>query len=115
MNRCEDPEFEDLDTYIRAQLAGAARAYAPHVDIDARLQSVLEAGEKRGAPIGRKPAADKSLPLLGVRAACQVIRAETRRSRPNDQTGVRSLRRANMLGPRTSMNPGDARSSAERA
>jgi len=37
VNGCDDPEFADLDTYIRAQLAGAAETYASHVDVDARL------------------------------------------------------------------------------
>lgn len=43
MNGCEDPEFGDLDTYIRAQLGAAAETYAPQADLDARLKAVLEA------------------------------------------------------------------------
>jgi hypothetical protein len=46
VNGCEDPEFVDLDTYIRAQLVGAAEVYASHVDVDARLATILEAGAK---------------------------------------------------------------------
>jgi hypothetical protein len=43
---CEDPEFAALDAYIRSQLAGAADAYASHIDVDARLKAVLEAADE---------------------------------------------------------------------
>lgn len=35
-----------LDTYIRRQLAGAAETYASHLDVDARLAAIQEAGTK---------------------------------------------------------------------
>jgi hypothetical protein len=41
---CEDPEFAQLDAYIRAQLARAAELYASSVDLDAMLEAVLGAG-----------------------------------------------------------------------
>jgi hypothetical protein len=44
MTTCEDPEFADLDAYIRSQLAGAAETYMAQPDVDARLKAVLEAG-----------------------------------------------------------------------
>jgi hypothetical protein len=44
MTGCEDdPGFAALDAHIRTQLAGAAETYASHVDLDARLQSILKA------------------------------------------------------------------------
>jgi hypothetical protein len=41
---CDDPEFAQLDAYIRAQLARAAESYGSSVDVDARLEAVLAAG-----------------------------------------------------------------------
>ena len=46
MTSCEDSQFAALDAYIRGQLAGAAETYASHLDIDARLKAVLEAGRE---------------------------------------------------------------------
>ena len=43
MTSREDSEFAALDAYIRNQLAEAAKTYASHVDIGARLKAVLEA------------------------------------------------------------------------
>ncbi len=45
MTGCEDdPGFAALDARIRTQLAKAAETYASHVDLDARLKAILEAG-----------------------------------------------------------------------
>jgi hypothetical protein len=40
----EDPVLAVLDAHIRTQLAKAVEVYASHVDLDARLQVILEAG-----------------------------------------------------------------------
>lgn len=44
MTGCEDPEFAQLDAYLRSQLAEAAESYATSVDLDARLKAALGAG-----------------------------------------------------------------------
>jgi len=45
MTGCEDdPGFAALDAHIRAQLTRAAETYASHLDLDARLGEILEAG-----------------------------------------------------------------------
>ena len=44
MTGCEDPQFAQLDAYIRTQLARAAESYASEIDLDARLNAALEAG-----------------------------------------------------------------------
>ena len=38
----EDSGPAALDSYIRSQLAGAAEAYASHVDLGARLELIQE-------------------------------------------------------------------------
>ena len=47
MNSREGTEFADLDAYVRAQLDGAAEAYTAHVDIAARLTTVMEAAQEK--------------------------------------------------------------------
>lgn len=45
MTGCEDdPGFAALDAHVCAQLAKAAESYESHVDLDARLRAILEAG-----------------------------------------------------------------------
>jgi len=41
---CEDPEFSQLDAYLRARLAEASESYVTSVDLDARLKAALGAG-----------------------------------------------------------------------
>jgi hypothetical protein len=44
MTGSEDRGSTALDIYIRAQFAGAAETYASHINMEARLRAVLEAG-----------------------------------------------------------------------
>jgi hypothetical protein len=44
----EDTEFAGLDAHIRTQLAAAAETCALHVDLDARLTAIFEAGTHNG-------------------------------------------------------------------
>jgi hypothetical protein len=45
MTDCEDdPGFAALDAHVCAQLAKAAESCGSHVDLDARLRAILEAG-----------------------------------------------------------------------
>jgi hypothetical protein len=50
MTSNQDPDFAVLDDYIRAQLIGASETYAEGIDIEARLQLVLEDGPEDDDP-----------------------------------------------------------------